>query len=167
VPAWKEAYERLTELDRASTLDPEQLFELAMAAYLIGKDAESFATLVRAQQGFVHRRQFREAGGVAARIASISMSAGDAAQAAGWIARAARLLDESGEPCAERGHLLLAAARQSLMAANVDDARAKFAEAAGIGERFGDVDLTNLARHGPRPNAYRAWRHRTRGRVAR
>jgi DNA-binding CsgD family transcriptional regulator len=148
VPAWKEAYERLTELDRASTLDPEQLFELAMSAYLVGKDAESFTTLVRAQQGFVHRRQFREAGGVAARIALISMGAGDAAQAAGWMARAARLLDESGEPCAERGHLLLAAARQALIAANVDDARAKFAEAAGIGERFGDVDLTNLARQG-------------------
>ncbi len=148
MPAWREAYERLTELDRASPLDPARLFELAMAAYLIGKDAESFATLVRAYQGFVHGGQLREAGGIAARIALISMNAKDAAQAAGWMARAARLLEENGEPCAERGHLLLAAAQQSLMTANVDDARAKFAEAAALGERFGDADLTNLARQG-------------------
>jgi len=104
--------------------------------------------LVRAHQGFVQRREFREAGGIAAQIASISMNLGDAAQAAGWMARAARLLDESGDPCAERGHLLLAAARQSLMRGNIADARAQFAEAAAIGEQFGDVDLTNLARQG-------------------
>jgi ATP/maltotriose-dependent transcriptional regulator MalT len=145
---WRETYERLSELDRVSPLEPPQLLELAMAAYLIGKDSESLGTLVRAHQGFVQRREFREAGGIAARIASIMMNTGDAAQAAGWMARAARLLDESGEPCAERGHLLLPAARQSLMHGNIADARAKFAEAAAIGEQFGDVDLTNLARQG-------------------
>jgi len=145
---WRETYERLSELDRGSQLEPPQLVELAMAAYLTGKDSESFAMLVRAHQGFVQRRESRQAGGIAARIASISMSVGDAAQAAGWMARAARLLDESGEPCAERGHLLLPAARQSLMSGNIADARAKFAEAAAIGEQFGDVDLTNLARQG-------------------
>jgi DNA-binding CsgD family transcriptional regulator/predicted negative regulator of RcsB-dependent stress response len=148
VPAWRKTYERLTELDRASPLDPPRLFELAQATYLIGKDAQGFATLVRAHQGFVQRRQLREAGGIAARIASMAMSAGDAAQAAGWMARAARLLEESGGPCAELGHLLLAEARQSLLTANIDNARAKFAEAAALGERFGDVDLTNLARQG-------------------
>jgi DNA-binding CsgD family transcriptional regulator len=145
---WRETYERLRELDRASALEPPRLLELAVAAYLIGKDSESFATLVRGHQGFVQRREFREAGGVAARIASIAMNTGDAAQAAGWMARAARLLDESGEPCAERGHLLLPAARQSLMRGHIADARAQFSEAAAIGAQFGDVDLTNLARLG-------------------
>jgi DNA-binding CsgD family transcriptional regulator/predicted negative regulator of RcsB-dependent stress response len=144
---WRETYERLSELDRVSPLEPAQLLELAMAAYLTGKDRESFATLIRAHRGFVQRREFRQAGGIAARIASISMSTGDAAQAAGWMARSARLLDES-EPCAERGHLLLPAARQSLMNGNIADARAKFAEAVAIGEQFGDADLTNLARQG-------------------
>jgi ATP/maltotriose-dependent transcriptional regulator MalT len=146
--AWRETYERLSALDRVSPIEPAQLVELSIAAYLIGKDSESFATLIRAHQGFVQRRQFRQAGGIAARIASISISMGDAAQAAGWMARAARLLDESGEPCAERGHLLLPAARQSLMSGKIADARAKFTEAAAIGEQFGDVDLTNLARLG-------------------
>jgi DNA-binding CsgD family transcriptional regulator len=145
---WTESYERLCELDKVSPLEPAKLIELAVSAYLIGKDAESFTTLIRAHQGFLQRGDLRQAGGIAARLASISMNIGDAAQAAGWMARAARLLDESGDPGVERGHLLLPAARQSIISGNVADAEAKFAEAAAIGERFGDPDLINLARQG-------------------
>jgi DNA-binding CsgD family transcriptional regulator len=146
--SWRETYEHLGDLDKVSPLEPAMLLDLAVSAYLIGKDAESFATLIRAHQAFVQRGDRRQAGGVAARLASISMSMGDGAQAAGWIARAARLLDESGEPGVERGHLLIAAARQALVGGNVADAEAKFAEAADLGERFGDPDLINLARQG-------------------
>jgi len=145
---WKATYERLRERDTVSPLEPAQLVELATAAYLIGKDRESLSTLTRAHQGFVQRHNLREAGGIAARIASILISTGDAAQAAGWMARAERLLDESGEPGVERGYLLVPAARQSIMSGDVADAESKFAEAAEIGERFGDADLTNLARQG-------------------
>lgn len=145
---WKATYEQLCELDKASPLEPAKLYELATSAYLIGKDTESFAALTRAHQGYIQQRDLRQAGGIAARIASILMSMGDAAQAAGWMARAARLLDESGEPCVERGYLLLPSARQSAMSGNAADAESKFAEAADIGERFGDVDLISLARLG-------------------
>jgi DNA-binding CsgD family transcriptional regulator/predicted negative regulator of RcsB-dependent stress response len=144
----RSTYERLSTLDRASALEPAQLFELATSARLLGKENEGLAALMRAHQAFVQRRELRQAGGIAARIASILMSTSDAAQAAGWMARAARLLDETDEPCAERGYLLLCAARQAIMSGNVADAELKFAEAANIGERFGDADLTNLARQG-------------------
>ncbi len=145
---WRETYERLSEADRVSALDPTKLLELAMSAFLIGKDAESFATLIRAHQAFAQRGDLRQAGGVAARLASIALSAGDAAQAAGWAARAARLLDDSDEAGVEHGHLLLVAARQSMMGGHAAEAEAKFAEASVIGERFGDPDLMTLARLG-------------------
>jgi DNA-binding CsgD family transcriptional regulator len=145
---WKDTYEQLSELDRVSPLEPEQLLELATSAYLIGRDDESCALLIRAHHGFVQRRDVRQAGGIAARIASLLITKGDAAQAAGWMARAARLLDQTDEPGAERGHLLFAAARQSIIGGNFADAESKFAEAAGLGERFGDADLMNLARMG-------------------
>ena len=141
-------YQRLSELDKASPLEPAQLIELATSAYLIGKESESLSMLIRAHQAFIQHRDLRSAGGVAARIASILMNTGDVAQTAGWMARASRLLDESGEPGVERGYLLIPAARQSIMSGNAADAESKFAEAAEIGERFGDVDLMNLARHG-------------------
>jgi hypothetical protein len=96
----------------------------------------------------VQRRDLRQAGGIAARLASILLSTGDAAQSAGWMARAARLLDESGDPGVEQGYFLLTAARQSLVAGHVAEAESQFAEAADIGERFGDADLMNLARQG-------------------
>ena len=145
---WKDTYERLCEQDKTSPLDPGTLIELATSAYLTGKDSESLAALMRAHQGFAHKHDLRQAGGIAARIASIMISAGDTAQAAGWMARAERLLDESGEPCAERGYLLISAARQSAISGNVADAERTFAEAADIGERFGDADLTSLGRQG-------------------
>ena len=145
---WRETYERLSEVDRVSPLDPSQLVELAIAAYLIGKDSESLSTLIRVHQGFAARRELQPAAGAAARIASILLNSGDVAQAAGWMARAARLLDEHGEPCAERGHLLLPAARQALMRGDMEGARTKFAEAVAIGEQFGDVDLVSWARQG-------------------
>ena len=145
---WKATYEELFEQDKVSSLEPERLLELATAAYLIGKDRESVATLMRAHHGFVERRELGRAGGIAARIASILMNTGDAAQAAGWMARAARLLEECGEPGVERGYLLLPAARQSILSGHVADAESKFAEAADIGARFGDADLVNLARQG-------------------
>ena len=148
VAGWRETYERLHELDESSPLAPAGLVELAMAAYLVGKDTESFATLVRAHQGFVRQGELRQAGGIAARLASISLGSGDAAQAAGWMARATRLLEDSGDAGVERGHLLIPAARQSLVQGNLADAEAKFAEAADIGERYGDADLMNLARQG-------------------
>ena len=93
----KGTYELLRERDRESPLAPPELIELATAAYLVGKDDDGFTTLVRAHQGFVQQRDFRRAGGVAARISSILMNGANAAQAAGWLARAARLLDESGD----------------------------------------------------------------------
>ncbi len=145
---WKVIYEELSEIDKVSPLEPAKLLELATSAYLIGKDNESFAALVRAHQGFVQRRDLRQAGGIAARLASILLSTGDAAQSAGWMARAARLLDESGDPGVERGYFLLTAARQSLVAGHVAEAESQFAEAADIGQRFGDADLMNLARQG-------------------
>jgi DNA-binding CsgD family transcriptional regulator len=148
MPGWQETYDRLRELDKISPLEPDKLIELAAAAYLIGKDNESFATLIRAHQGFFQRHDYRHAGGVAARIASILISTGDAAQAAGWMARGSRLLDESGEPGSERGYLLVSAARQCLFSGNIAGGASKFAEAAAIGERFGDADLINLARQG-------------------
>jgi len=73
---WTESYERLCLLDQVSPLEPAQLIELAISAYLIGKDAESVATLIRAHQGCVQRGDRRLAGGIAARLASIAMSMG-------------------------------------------------------------------------------------------
>jgi DNA-binding CsgD family transcriptional regulator/tetratricopeptide (TPR) repeat protein len=146
--SWKETYDRLRKLDDETPLEPARLIELAAAAYLVGLDSESRAVLVRAHHGFVQAHDLRRAGGIAAQLALIFMTRGDIAQASGWMARAGRLLDESDDCRAERGHLLVAAARQSLISGNLADAEQKFAEAARLGEQCGDADVMNLARQG-------------------
>jgi len=148
MPAWQATYQQLSAQDKRSPLEPERLLELATSAYLIGREGEGLAALMRAHQGFVHAGDLGRAGGIAARIASILLNTGDTAQSAGWMARAARLLDESGDPGVERGYLLLPGARQSILSGHVADAESQFAEAADIGARFGDADLVNLARQG-------------------
>jgi len=148
MPGWKDTYERLCELDKGSSLEPMSLLELATSAYLIGNERESLDALVRAHQGFVRGRDLHRGAAIAAQIASWLMSKGDAAQAAGWMARAARLIEECGEEGVERGYLLIPKARQALANGQMAEAEAHFADAVRIGERFGDADLINLARQG-------------------
>ena len=71
---------------------------------------------------------------------------GEIGRATGWLGRAQRLLDGVADDCVERGYLLLPEAHM-LMARNDPGAAARVAhEAAVIGERFADFDLSSLAR---------------------
>lgn len=71
---------------------------------------------------------------------------GDAARGGGWLARAGRLLDGAGRDCAEHGYLLVAAGQRRVVGGDAEEGRALAARAAGIGERFDDLDLVVLAR---------------------
>ena len=65
--------------------------------------------------------------------------------AAGWLARAGRLLDEDGRDCAEQGLVLIPVALTSRREGDAAQALATFRQAAKIGDRFGDPDLAVLA----------------------
>jgi DNA-binding NarL/FixJ family response regulator len=73
---------------------------------------------------------------------------GDAAQASGWLARGRRLLEEHALDCVECGYLLYPQGVQTILGGDPGAAYRIFGEAADIGERFHDVDLVTLARHG-------------------
>ena len=74
-------------------------------------------------------------------------SHGDVAQATGWFGRAERLLERGPPECAERGYLLVPAARKRLMTGDFEGGRALAAEAAAVAQRFGDGELLALAVH--------------------
>jgi DNA-binding CsgD family transcriptional regulator/tetratricopeptide (TPR) repeat protein len=67
------------------------------------------------------------------------------APATAWIARGQRLVED--RDCVERGYVLLAVAEQQLGGGQADAAHATASQAAGVGERFDDADLTAVARH--------------------
>jgi DNA-binding NarL/FixJ family response regulator len=72
---------------------------------------------------------------------------GEMAQASGWFGRGQRLLEREQRDCVERGYLLIPVLLQHVAAGDVTTAHATAAEAAEIGERFGDPDLVALAVH--------------------
>jgi DNA-binding CsgD family transcriptional regulator len=72
---------------------------------------------------------------------------GEMGQASGWLGRAGRLLEREGGDCVERGYMLIPVVLQREGAGDHAGAHAAAADAAAIGERFGDADLFSLAVH--------------------
>ena len=153
---WTETYARLLEVGQGHTLEPKELEIQATAAYLTGRDAESFQILERAHQGYLARQETEQAVRCAFWLGLMLMNAGERARSSGWMAKGERLLtvgrgpdgDEPGPDCAEKGLLLIPAALGTLSAGHAAKAQELFEEAATIGERFGDADLIALGRLG-------------------
>jgi DNA-binding CsgD family transcriptional regulator len=141
-------YTELSAVDRVTPLDGPDLVRLAIAAYLTGREAEAPDVLARAHAAYLDAGETLRAARSAFWAAFVFINLGSAARAAGWLARARRLVDEHGQPCAERGYLLLPIALDHAAKRDLGAANETFAEAARIGAAFREADLINLARQG-------------------
>lgn len=146
--AWADAHRLLSAADTEEPLGPDDLRRLATAAHLIGKDDDSTAVWERAHQAYLAAGDTAPAVRCAFWLAFGLLQQGEPARGSGWLARATRQLEAWGRDCVEQGYLLFPAGFQRITAGDLAGAHATFAEAAAIGERFGDVDLVALARHG-------------------
>jgi DNA-binding CsgD family transcriptional regulator len=146
--AWGDAYARLAAATRAGPLEPEDTERLAMAAHLVGRDAESTDIWARAHREFLNREDTEGAARCAFWLGFRLLFQGERARSGGWLARARRLLDEARRDSVVLGYLLLPAAIRRLEEGDGAGAHAVFGEAAEVGRRFGDTDLVTLARHG-------------------
>jgi DNA-binding CsgD family transcriptional regulator len=144
---WASAYELLAAADRESPLGPDDLELWVTAAYLTGHDDSGDDLSARACRECAGTDPARAARH-ATRLAILLLLRGEAARSGGWLARARRLLDAQGGECAERGYLLVPAALDHLVAGDAAAAEAASAEAAALGERFGDPDLLALGQLG-------------------
>lgn len=146
--AWRDAYASLSTADRASPLAPDDLECLAVAAYLSGHVAECINAWARAHHAFLGRSEWTRAARCAAWIAVDRLGSGQLAQGSGWLARVRRALGSAPPDCSEQGLERLAAGLLALIQGDLAPAHDGFAEAAAIGDRFGDHDLASLARMG-------------------
>jgi DNA-binding CsgD family transcriptional regulator len=144
---WGEAYASLAQADRNSSLEAEDLERLAMAAYLVGRDAESAEAWTRGHQAFLEEGDVPRAVRCAFWLGSGLLRKGERARGGGWLARAQRLLEECGADCVEHGYLLLPAGLRAIMEGDGPTAYAAFCRAGEVGARFGDVDLIALSLH--------------------
>ena len=145
--AWKDAERFLTAADRAGHLAAEDAERLSTCAYMLGREADYLRLLERAHGSYLAEGRAMRALRCACWIGVTLARKGELGRAGGWLGRAQRLLDGAGEGHVERGYLLLPVAFEQEAGGDVGAAVATLAEAASIGERFGEADLVALARH--------------------
>jgi DNA-binding CsgD family transcriptional regulator len=146
--AWDEAFESLRAADAAGVLDVDDLERLGISAYLTGRAEESMAIGARAHLEAVRTGNVDVGVRVAVSLGMWLMQRNEMAQAGGWLARAGRLIEETGYDGPELGRLLIPEALGSLMSGDPAGAFATFEQVAAIADRFGDRDLAAFGRLG-------------------
>jgi DNA-binding NarL/FixJ family response regulator len=146
--AWDEAYAGLVQADEAGGLDPDGLEQLAEAAHLVGEDDASAAAWTRAHQAWLARGDAAGAARSAFWLGLGLLFRGEQARGQGWMARAQRVLDQSGEEVVEAGYLRVPEGLTMLETGEVAEALEVFGAVSRVGERFDDPDLLSLARLG-------------------
>ncbi len=145
---WTAAARAFAAADEASPLESADLDMAGLARHLIGDDDASVAILVRAHRAALDGGDPLHAARVAFWLGMMSADRGDMAVAGGWLSRAGRLVDESGEDSVEAGYLLFPQALQIFNAGDPATAMGLYEQAAEIADRFRDVDLATIARLG-------------------
>lgn len=143
--AWYDAYQLFVCADEVMPLEAADLERLAITAYLVGRDPEFQQFTERLHRRYVEADDPERAARTAFWLALSSLFRGDAGQAHAWTARGRRLIQN--RDCVERGYLELPIAEQQLGEGELDAAHATAADAAAIGERYRDADLTAAAWH--------------------
>jgi DNA-binding CsgD family transcriptional regulator len=145
--AWNDAYESLAAANRSAGLGGDDLELFANSAYMLGREKDYFGSLERAYRAHLDSGEGLAALRCAFWIGVNLAQRGEMGQAGGWLGRAQRLLEEAGGDRVERGYLLLPVVFQQEGSGELEEAAATAAEAAAIGDRYGDPDLFALATH--------------------
>lgn len=142
-----DAYKALSRADQATPLGAEDLELLATSAYMLGRDDEYVTCLERAHHAHLGTGEAMRAVRCAFWVGMNLALQGETGPATGWLGRAQRLVEREGRDCVERGYLLLPLMFEREATGDYEAAAATAADAAAIGERFGDRDLFALAVH--------------------
>jgi DNA-binding NarL/FixJ family response regulator len=143
---WREACERLVLADRARPLTAEDLERLAWSYGLLGQNDLLLVTLERLHNLQLDAGDLRAAASAAFWIGFRLLFLGEVGRATGWLATSQRVLERLGEDCVERGYLLLPQGLGRLSQRDAAGACEVARQAAEVGERFGDPNLTSLSR---------------------
>ena len=129
--------------------ETDDLERLASSAYLGGRREEAYEKWAAAHNAHAARGDAARATRCAFWIAFGLLNSGELARGGGWVDRAQRLLDQASLDCVEHGHLRYASALKAIFSGEgAPAAHAGFTAAVEIGDRFGDIEISTLARIG-------------------
>jgi DNA-binding CsgD family transcriptional regulator len=146
--AWGVARSAYAAVRDQAPLTLDDIERYAIAAHLVGEEAESRELLTQGYREALERKDVTQAIRFAFWLGHSMIFTGEMGQAGGWFARARSLLTERGVDCVEWGYLLIPAGVEQLMAGDAAAACRTFTEAQAIGRRFADPDLLVMAGHG-------------------
>ncbi|MEU4289734.1 LuxR C-terminal-related transcriptional regulator [Kribbella sp. NPDC026596] len=139
--AWGRAYELFSAADG---LTADDLDRYAVVAMLLGRMEDYHAIRERAYDELLQRGDLLGAAAAAQWTGMQRMFVGEVAIAGGWLARAARLVEEDGTDSVPAAFLRMG---QAFAAASPEQSVAISAEAVAAGHRLGSKDLVGLALH--------------------
>ena len=118
---------------------------LSTSAYMLGRGDDHLGGLERAHHAYLDAGDALAAARAAFWVGMHLAARGEMGRATGWLGRAQRIVEAEERDCVERGYLLLPAVLQHAAAGDHEAAYAAAAEAAAMGQRFGEADLFALA----------------------
>jgi class 3 adenylate cyclase len=144
--AWDEAYQILTQADRAGSLTGEGLELLAWAAYWTAHPDETVEALERAYGAYLKEGNLAAAAMMAFRVAEQHGMRMAMPQAQGWAAKAERLA-EADPQWPVHGWLEWMRGLMAWFQADFEEAIARYEEALEFASRTGDRNLHGMSLH--------------------
>jgi DNA-binding CsgD family transcriptional regulator len=145
--SWLESYDAFAAAAATGALTPHDLELHSITARMLARDEEAVEILERAHHAYLDAGDIARAAYCAGWIGMSLSYHGAVGPAAGWFARANRLLEDVEGETVVHGYALLPVLFRHDAAGEHDAAAAVAAEAAEIGRRHDDPDLVALALH--------------------
>jgi DNA-binding NarL/FixJ family response regulator len=142
---WGDAFDQMSAAHRERQLDAEDLERLAVAAYMVGRDAACEEAWIAAHHAWLRRGEPERAARCAFWQALGLFFRGDLAPAMGWVARGGRLLEETRRDGVAHAWFRMLTALPRLFEGDAE-VHSSFVEAGEIAERFADADASMFAR---------------------